>query len=119
MTGSTHALELLDSRQVERIVGEACGVLASTGVLVENDDAKRLLEGAGAVEAGGRFRISEDLVRAALATAPSHVLLYDRDGAPAMDAGGTRVHFDPGSAAIHILDPSTGRRRNATSSRSE
>jgi trimethylamine--corrinoid protein Co-methyltransferase len=116
MTGSAHALELLDSRQVERIVDEACGVLTSTGVLVENDDAKRLLEGAGAVEAGGRFRISEELVRAALATAPSHVLLYDRDGAPAMDVGGTRVHFDPGSAAIYILDPSTRRRRNATTS---
>ena len=30
---------------------------------------------------------------------------------PAADLGRRRVHFDPGSAAIHILDPRTGARR--------
>lgn len=111
---TARVLELLDHNQVERIVEESCRVLSNVGVLVENEEGKKLLDDAGATEIEGRFRISEELVRAALASAPSRVTLYDRDGAPAMDVGGTNVHFDPGSAAIHVLDSSTRRRRNAT-----
>ncbi len=113
MNGS-RPLEFLPPSEVERIVEEACRVLASTGVAVENGEARRLLHGTAATEAAGRFRIPETLVRAALATVPSRVLLYDRDGAPTIDLGGLQVHFDPGSAAIHVLDASTGRRRTAT-----
>jgi trimethylamine:corrinoid methyltransferase-like protein len=43
------------------------------------------------------------------------VVLYDVRGEPACDVGDDRVHFDPGSAAIHILDPESRRRREATS----
>ncbi len=111
-----HTLELLEQSDVERIVDEACRVLQSTGVLVENAEAKRMLLAAGAIEHAARIRIPEALVRAALAAVPSHVLLYDRDGSPAIDVGGSTVAFDPGSAAIHILDPSTRRRRAATTS---
>jgi trimethylamine--corrinoid protein Co-methyltransferase len=109
-------LEFLQTDDVERMVDDALRVLASTGVAVENDDAAQLLVAAGATVVEGRFRISEALVRTALASVPSHVLLYDRDGAPAMDLGGLQVHFDPGSAAINVLDPSTARRRAATTS---
>ncbi len=112
MNGS-HALEFLQPSEVERIVGEACRVLASTGVAVENGEARELLRAAGAKESAGRLRIPETSVRAALATVPSHVLLYDRDGAPAIDLGGLQVHFDPGSAAIHVLDATAQRRRAA------
>ena len=112
MNGS-HALEFLQPSEVERIVGESCRVLASTGVAVENSEARELLTAAGAKESAGRLRISETSVRAALATVPSHVLLYDRDGAPAIDLGGLQVHFDPGSAAIHVLDATAQRRRAA------
>ncbi len=59
----------------------------------------------------GRFLASEDAVRVALATVPPRVVVYDRDGKPALDLGGDAVHFDPGSAALHILDPGSGRRR--------
>lgn len=114
MSGSRRLLDVLESGEVERIVEEACRVLSSAGILVDNEDATRLLLDAGAAAAEGRLRIPERLVREALATAPSHVLLYDRDGAAAADIGGTSVHFDPGSAAVHILDPSTRRRRTAT-----
>ena len=42
-------------------------------------------------------------------TAPPASRVYDRDGRPAHGPGrATRVHFDPGSAAIHILDAAAG-----------
>jgi trimethylamine--corrinoid protein Co-methyltransferase len=102
---------LLSHREVEALIGEAIGVLEKTGVLVENRDAQQLLRGGGAAEAGGRFRIPEAVVHGALRTAPPRIRLFGRDGAPAMDLGGNRVHFDPGSAAIHLFDAKAGRRR--------
>ena len=107
-------LALLPPDEPERIVGEACRVLERVGVLVENEEGRRLLDDAGAAARAGRHTIPERLVRQALALAPACVVLYDTQGEPACDLGADRVHFDPGSAAIHILDPETRRRREAS-----
>lgn len=104
-------VSMFSSDDVETLVGEAISVLSQTGVLVENDDAQHLLREGGAMEAGGRFRIPEAMARRALATVPPRIELFDREGASAMDLGGDRVHFDPGSAAIHLFDARSGRRR--------
>ncbi|MGK2858712.1 MAG: trimethylamine methyltransferase family protein, partial [Thermoanaerobaculia bacterium] len=109
-------IEFLAPDDVERIVGEACRVLETTGILVENSDATRLLLEGGATQSGDRITLPEQLVRGALDSAPSRVLVYDRDGNVSLDLGESRVHFDPGSAAINILDPATRRRRDAVTS---
>lgn len=102
---------LLSQREVQNVIREAKIVLSETGVLVENEDAQLLLREGGAEEESGRFRIPETMVRRALGTVPPRIRLFDREGALAMDLGGNRVHFDPGSAAIHLFDAVTGRRR--------
>jgi trimethylamine--corrinoid protein Co-methyltransferase len=107
---------LLSHRDVETMIGEAIRVLSETGVLVENRDAQDLLRAGGAGEAGGRFRIPETVVHGALRTVPPRIRLFGRDGASAMDLGGNRVHFDPGSAAIHLFDAGARRRREITTS---
>lgn len=104
-------VSLFSSVDVERVLQDAFDVLSETGVLVENEDARHLLREGGAPKAGGRFRVPERMARRALATVPSRIELFDREGAPAMDLGGDRVHFDPGSAAIHLFDARSGRRR--------
>jgi trimethylamine--corrinoid protein Co-methyltransferase len=109
-------VEFLGRVDVERIVSEACRVLEETGVLIENTDAETILREGGARQAGDRFAIPEALVRRAIETAPTRVVLYDRDGEPAMDLGESRIHFDPGSAAVSVLDPATGRKRGARTS---
>lgn len=108
------SLNLFAPEEPGRLVAEACRVLERVGVLVENEEGRDLLAGAGAGVQGGRHTIPERLVREALATAPRRVVLYDIHGAPACDLGEDRVHFDPGSAAIHILDPERGRRAATT-----
>ena len=110
-SGPRPTIALLSPEEVDAVVDDALRVLARTGVLVENDDAKLLLREGGASERGGRWQMTEETVRGALATVPSRIELFDREGSPAMDLGGERVHFDPGSAAIHLLDPASGRRR--------
>jgi len=107
-------LAMFAPEEPERIVAEACRVLERVGVLVENAEGARLLEAAGAAVKGGRHMLPERLVREALGSAPDRVVLHDVHGEPACDLGGDRVHFDPGSAAIHVLDEATQRRRQAT-----
>ena len=104
-------LELLDAEQMKQIPGDAIRTLETVGVFVENADGLNLLKEAGLRTDGDRAFITEEAVRQALQTAPSTIRLYDRDGENALTLGGDDIHFDPGSAALHILDPSTRRRR--------
>ncbi len=105
-------LKLLSDEDVECVVGEACRVLERVGVLVESTEGKELMREAGAEPSQDRLRIPERAVRQALADVPGRFEVRDREGQPALDLGETRVHFDPGSAAIQILDPATERRRD-------
>lgn len=92
----------------KKIVDEAKAILEEIGVFVENDEAVSLLDGAGAKVDGGRVKIPASVVEKALDTAPERILVYDRLGGVAMDLGGDRIHFNPGSAALRIFDYSTG-----------
>ncbi len=107
------SLKLLTDQAVDQIVGEAMALLMDPGVRVHNDEALGLLADAGAdVDRQSRIaRVPERIVRAALETAPKAFTLYDLDGQPAVHYGGDRVHFDPGSAALTILDSETSRQR--------
>jgi trimethylamine--corrinoid protein Co-methyltransferase len=109
-------LELLSQALIERIVEEALTLLERYGVLVENLEALGLLQGAGAVadRGTGQVRIGRKIVEAALATTPSVITLYDRSGSRAFTVGGDEVHFDPGSAAVALLDHDTQSERKAT-----
>ncbi len=100
-------LELLSRPFLDRIVSEAVDVLEKTGVLIENDEAMRLLSDAGCRRRGRIVRFKPSLIEASLKTAPRAIRVYDRGGALAMDLEGDAVHFDPGSGALKILDPAT------------
>lgn len=106
--GITPRVRWFDEQTRKKIVAEALEILAKVGVFVENKEALELLSGAGARAAGGRVLIPEALVQKTLATAPGRILLYDRAGEVAMDLGGDRIHFNPGSAALRIFDPELG-----------
>lgn len=103
-------LRLLEDGLIERIVTEARDVLRRLGVAVENRQARDLLADHGAkVDPGtNRVRIGDDLVERALEAVPASFALFDSVGEPAVDFSDGLVHFTPGSAAIHVLDGSTG-----------
>ena len=99
----------------ERLLDAAFRTLDRVGVRVEGAAARALLLAHGASAREGRVRLFERLVREALATAPRRFALHDRDGAIAVRFGDGGTQYDPGSAAIHVLDRGSGRRRPATS----
>ncbi len=109
-------LSMLSQPMVERIVGEALEVLARVGVLVEDDEALAVLAEGGAQvhRHTQRAKIPENLVWDCLKTAPSSITVYNRDGEPTLRLQGWNVYFDPGSAAIKILDSQTQQARQAT-----
>lgn len=104
---------LLDEALLARITGEAITLLGETGARVQAPAAQALLADHGATVADGIARFPEPMLRAALATAPRRFHLYDRAGAPAVEYGGERSHFDPGSSCVNVLDPDTRAQRPA------
>ena len=112
MAGLRPRVELLTAGEAQAIVDDALRVLETVGFEVENGDALALLREAGVRTAASRAFADEHQVRRALGSTPARIEVFDRDGRPALDLGGERVHFDPGSAAIFFLDSETGRRRS-------
>lgn len=105
--------KLLDDDLVDRILGEAFELLRSPGIRVGDAEAQRLLVSAGATVEAGVALIPEAVVRRALETAPREFFLYSRAGAAGVHYGADRVHFDPGSSCLNILDSETQQPRLA------
>ncbi|MGB8114647.1 MAG: trimethylamine methyltransferase family protein [Candidatus Sulfotelmatobacter sp.] len=104
--------ELLEPALIERILGEAFELIEDPGVRVA-PCVVELLQAAGARVSDGIAHIPEKLARAALQTVPREFWLYGRRGNPAIHYGSDRVHFDPGSSCLNILDPETQQARPA------
>jgi trimethylamine--corrinoid protein Co-methyltransferase len=107
--------QLLDEDLAERIITEAKIVLAELGVEVNDGEARELLT-AGGADLGrrdGRVLIGEGMVEAALDATPLAFSLFDVLGRETHRFEGARTHFTPGSAAINILDRSSGAIRPA------
>ncbi len=99
-------LEFLAQETIDRILSEAYDLLTDPGVRVHSERALRLLADHGAdVDLEAQVaHIPATLAQRAVETAPSSFHLYDSAGQPAVHYGGDDVQFDPGSAAIEILD---------------
>jgi len=111
-------LEILSQALLERIVAEALDVLGKVGVYVDDDEALAVLGDGGARvdRTTRRAFIPEDLAWRSVQSAPSAIAVFSRDGQPALRLEGWNVHFDPGSAAIKILDARTRQARAAVTS---
>ncbi len=108
-------IELLSKAFVQKVVDEAFVLLEKHGVFVENEEACALLRQAGLkiIEPERRVLFKRRLIEECLSVAPSVIKLYDRTGTQEYVVGGDWVHFDPGSAAVTILDHARQEQRKA------
>jgi trimethylamine--corrinoid protein Co-methyltransferase len=106
-------ISLLDAELVERVIAEGFELLQDPGVMIHNAEALTLLADAGAnVDVEAKVaRFPQPLVEKALDSAPSGFALYDGEGNIAVRYEGDHVQFDPGSAAVNILDGESGQHR--------
>ena len=102
-------IELLSPALIQRILDEAFELMLEPGIKVLSGRARELLRSGGAeVDSSSPIvRIPEAAVRAALETAPRRFVLHDRHGRVCVTYGQNAVQFDPGSSAVHVLDPDT------------
>jgi len=103
----------LSQTDAGRIADAALEVLARAGVAVYSDTAFRALVDAGADgDADSRtVRLPRAMVEDAIASNPSSITLYSRDGRFDAVLEANRVHYGTGGTAIYVLDPDTGERR--------
>lgn len=110
-------LKLLGENLIRKIIDEALIILEGHGVFIENKEALQLFKEAGMKidKITQRVHITPRLTEDSLKTAPSTIKLYDRDGENEFVIGGDEIHFNPGSAAVTILDHKTQKERKAVS----
>lgn len=102
----TGQFKILDDATVDMVIDEAIRLLENPGFQVPSDAVGRILKDAGARE-GARpdlVSIPRTLVETSLKSAPSSFSLYDADGVERVTYGTGTVHFNPGSAAVRIME---------------
>ena len=104
-------LEFFSPEQLREIHNGALEILEGTGCELHHEEAVSLLKEAGAFVRGKHVCLPPVMVENALKTAPPRVLVYDRDGNPAMDLSGRNAYFGTGSDCIYLRDSFTGERR--------
>lgn len=97
-------ISLLTDTIVERIIDEAYTILDRTGVQVESEDARRLLAAHGVRIEHDRAHFPAAVIDGCRQSVPRSIPLYDRDGNLTGILMDNRIHFDPGSAALNLLD---------------
>ena len=104
-------MQTIDKEGIERIVEAAYTTLEKTGVDIHNERAREYYAKAGCQIDGKRVRISRELVKKCIETAPSVFNVYDRNGNLAMEVGRDNRYVGPGPTCPYFIDPRTGERR--------
>ena len=99
--------------QLEELFNGVLHVLEYVGLEVKHEEAREILEEAGAWVDGDRVRLPSYMVKDALAKAPRSFTVYARDGNPEHDIhiGPGRAHFGPGPTCMNFIDVETMERR--------
>ncbi|MEM3542427.1 MAG: trimethylamine methyltransferase family protein, partial [Candidatus Methanomethylicia archaeon] len=114
---STPKIQLLSKEEIEYIHYSSIEILEEVGVKIYNDNALKLLYDNGCEVDFNRkiVRIPQPLVKEALSKTPSTIKLYGRSRSYDRIIGGDIVTFNPGSAALYILDYDRNEIRKPTS----
>jgi trimethylamine--corrinoid protein Co-methyltransferase len=106
-------IRMLSDEQIQAIHNTSLDILSRTGIVMKNEDGRKLLLDAGAWESEERIKIPEHLVMDAIAAAPSRIPMYNRLGELTMPLEAGKVFFGSGSDCPFTIDLETGERRKA------
>lgn len=102
----------LSQDQARKIHWASLEILERFGAKLHHAEAIDLLKKGGAdVSDGNTVRIPSGMVEKAFSSVPKRVVLYDRNGEPAMPLEGSRCFYGPGSDCMNIIDHRNGERR--------
>jgi len=104
-------VSLLSHDDIEKVHEASLRLLEEVGVYIDNEEALKLLKEEGVNIEGKVAKIPRDLVNKCLKSTPSTFKLYYRDSKDYLIIGNKGTIFNPGSAAIKILDYNKGEPR--------
>jgi trimethylamine---corrinoid protein Co-methyltransferase len=106
---------MLSEEQKKLIHLESIKILSQIGIKITDKEAISLLIKSGCeVVKDNMIKIPEFLVKRALLTAPSQILLYTRDRKTYINLEDNNTYFGTGSDCHYFIDPDTGERRKWT-----
>lgn len=112
-------IRFLAKEDIERIHSTALRILEEVGVRVHSDAVDRLLveAGAGKTKDGRRTVIPQEVVKAALRSAPKRVLFASADGEDdfTIPSEDSRLYVANGGEGVRMVDLLTGETRPSTS----
>jgi trimethylamine--corrinoid protein Co-methyltransferase len=113
LTSSKPSIKVLPREAMEEIYENALYILSATGVIFQSNRTMDTLAQAGAdVDRSTRVvKFPRDLVKNSVQSCPDSFKLHYRDGSRELTVGGSNVYFDPGSAALNLLDSKTNTSR--------
>lgn len=105
--------QMLSDDQLQELFEGVLHVLEYTGLEVQHEEARAILEQAGAWVDGSLVRIPSYLVKRSLGMAPRSFTVFARDGNPNhhIRIGPGRAHFGPGPTPPNFIDVETLERR--------
>ncbi|HKB07928.1 MAG TPA: trimethylamine methyltransferase family protein [Candidatus Polarisedimenticolia bacterium] len=110
-------VQMLSEEMIDRIIDEAFEVLSVIGLQFEHPKALALLgeHGQRIDKENERAWLGRDFVEKAIQSAPKSFRIWNITGDASIEVGGDNVTYDPGSAAIKMLEVD-GTTRPSTSS---
>ncbi|MFK7754358.1 MAG: trimethylamine methyltransferase family protein [Sedimentitalea sp.] len=98
-------LETISPDQAEAIFAAVLDVLHRVGMWVEDEEARRMLAGAGARCDDGKVFYPPDLVRRAIETIPPRITFFSQNGATAFATDDHIPRFGAAANCVQVLDP--------------
>jgi trimethylamine--corrinoid protein Co-methyltransferase len=107
---------ILDDAQIGRIHDAVLRILDEVGVRINHPEALNLLEGHGArVLEYNLVQFPSDLIQDAIASAPSNLVISNRNKIPVMELGERRIYFGTGTDLPKTVDLETREIRDTRS----
>jgi len=97
--------------QCQEIHNATLEVMENVGAIIYDEEAIEILKKGGAYVDGNRVRFPSSLVECAIRTAPSRIVLCDRNGNRKVFLEDHKTYFGPGPTNTYTLDPYTGEKR--------
>lgn len=115
-TNKTIPFQVLSQDQREEVNTAVLEVLANIGVIVNDSEARALLQRGGAFIDNTKAYLPKSLVQKALSSAPRGFSLYHQNEEKWIKVEGKNVYFGPGPSNTYTIDPYTGKRRHPVKS---
>ncbi len=103
--------KMFTKEQCQEIHSAVLEVLESVGVEMHSAQALEIAKKGGAYVEGSRVRFPAAMVEKAIHSAPSRVVLGNRDGDRTVFLENNSFYYGPGPTTTFVMDPYTGERR--------